>query len=78
MKKRHLQPFTLATSYTSVSSDWLEDVDLSMSAQLLGLKDYARANGFSVAREFGTDCRNFRHADQPAAKEAAALNEQSQ
>ena len=41
--KKHLQPLTPAALYARVSSD-RQDVDLSVSAQLRALKDYARAN----------------------------------
>ena len=40
--KKHLQPLTPAALYARVSSD-RQDVDLSVSAQLRALKDYARA-----------------------------------
>ena len=51
MKKKQLQPLTPAALYAKVSSD-RQDVDLSVSAQLRALKDGARANGHSVAREY--------------------------
>ena len=46
MKKKHLQPLTPAALYARVSSD-RQDVDLSVSAQLRALKEYAKANGYS-------------------------------
>ena len=46
-KKKHLQPLTPAALYARVSSD-RQDVDLSVSAQLRALKDYAKSNGYSV------------------------------
>ncbi len=46
MKKNHLQPLTPAALYARVSSD-RQDVDLSVSAQLRALKEYAKANGYS-------------------------------
>ena len=46
--KKHLQPLTPAALYARVSSD-RQDVDLSVSAQLRALKDFAKANGYSVA-----------------------------
>ena len=51
MKKKHLQPLTPAALYARVSSD-RQDVDLSVSAQLRALRDYAKANGYTVAREY--------------------------
>ena len=53
MKKKHLQPLTPAALYARVSSD-RQDVDLSVSAQLRALKDYAGANGYSVAESTWT------------------------
>ena len=50
-KTKHLQPLTPAALYARVSSD-RQDVDLSVSAQLRALKEYAKANGYSVAREY--------------------------
>ena len=47
MNKKHLQPLTPAALYARVSSD-RQDVDLSVSAQLRALKEYAKANGYSV------------------------------
>ena len=44
--KKHLQPLTPAALYARVSSD-RQDVDLSVSAQLRALRDYAKANGYS-------------------------------
>ena len=40
---KHTQPLTPAALYARVSSD-RQDVDLSVSAQLRALKDYAKAN----------------------------------
>ena len=48
---KHLQPLTPAALYARVSSE-KQDVDLSVSAQLRALKDYAKSNGYSVAREY--------------------------
>ena len=62
--KKHLQPLTPAALYARVSSD-RQDVDLSVSAQLRALKDYARANGYSVAREYVDEAESGRVADRP-------------
>ena len=51
-----------------VSSD-RKDVDLSVSAQLRALKDYASANGYSVAREYVDEAESGRVADRPQFKE---------
>ena len=64
MKKKHLQPLTPAALYARVSSD-RQDVDLSVSAQLRALRDYAKANGYSVAREYVDEAESGRVADRP-------------
>ena len=69
MKKNlHLQPLTPAALYARVSSD-RQDVDLSVSAQLRALKDYAKANGYSVAREYVDEAESGRVADRPQFRE---------
>ena len=68
MKKKHLQPLTPAALYARVSSD-RQDVDLSVSAQLRALKDYARANGYSVAREYVDEAESGRVANRPQFRE---------
>ena len=40
-----------------------------MSAQLRALKDYAKANGYSVAREYVDEAESGRVADRPQFKE---------
>ena len=62
MKKNHLQPLTPAALYAKVSSE-RQDVDLS--AQLRALKDYAKSNGYSVAREYVDEAESGRVADRP-------------
>ena len=54
--------------YARVSSD-RQDVDLSVSAQLRALKDYAKANGYSVAREYVDEAESGRVADRPQFRE---------
>ncbi len=68
MKKQHLQPLTPAALYARVSSD-RQDVDLSVSAQLRALKEYAKANGYSVAREYVDEAESGRVADRPQFRE---------
>ncbi len=68
MKKKDLQPLTPAALYARVSSD-RQDVDLSVSAQLRALKEYARANGYSVAREYIDEAESGRVADRPQFRE---------
>ena len=66
--KKHLQPLTPAALYARVSSV-RQDVDLSVSAQLRALKDYAKANGYSVAREYVDEAESGRVADRPQFRE---------
>ena len=65
MKKlQHLQPLTPAALYARVSSD-RQDVDLSVAAQLRALRDYAKNNGYSIAREYVDEAESGRIADRP-------------
>ena len=57
--KNHLQPLTPAALYARVSSE-RQDVDLSVSAQLRALRDYAKANGYSAAREYVDEAESGR------------------
>ena len=68
MKKKHPQPLTPAALYARVSSD-RQDVDLSVSAQLRALKDYAGANGYSVARQYVDEAESGLVADRPQFRE---------
>ena len=62
MSERH--DYTPAALYARVSSD-RQDVDLSVSAQLRALRDYADKNGYLVAREFVDEAESGRIADRP-------------
>ena len=64
MKKQQFQPLTPAALYARVSSD-RQDVDLSVAAQMRALRDYAKANGYSVAREYVDEAESGRIADRP-------------
>ena len=64
MKKREFVPLAPAALYARVSSD-RQDVDLSVAAQLRALRDYARNNGYSVAREYVDEAESGRIADRP-------------
>ena len=55
---------TPAALYARVSSD-RQDVDLSVAAQFLALRDYAEKNGYSVAREYVDEAESGRIADRP-------------
>ena len=61
--KQHLTP-TSAALYARVSSD-RQDVDLSVAAQLRALRDYAKKNGYVVAREYVDEAESGRIADRP-------------
>ncbi|MYD49795.1 MAG: recombinase family protein [Chloroflexi bacterium] len=63
-KKQQFQPLTPAALYARVSSD-RQDVDLSVAAQLRALREYAKANGYSVAREYVDEAESGRIADRP-------------
>ncbi len=64
MKKQQFQPLTQAALYARVSSD-RQDVDLSVAAQLRALRDYAKNNGYSIAREYVDEAESGRIADRP-------------
>ena len=62
MSERH--DTTPVALYARVSSD-RQDVDLSVAAQLRALRDYARKNGYLVAREFVDEAESGRVANRP-------------
>ncbi len=68
IKKREFVPLTPAALYARVSSD-RQDVDLSVAAQLRALRDYAKANGYSIAREYVDEAESGRIADRPQFRE---------
>ena len=55
---------TPAALYARVSSD-RQDVDLSVAAQMRALRDYAKSNGYTVAREYVDEAESGRIADRP-------------
>ena len=61
---QHQNDPTPAALYARVSSD-RQDVDLSVSAQLRALKDYAQKNGYIVSREYVDEAESGRIADRP-------------
>ena len=65
-----------AALYARVSSD-RQDVDLSLTAQLSALRDYAKNNGFSVAREYVDEAESGRVADRPQFREMIEEGSQS-
>jgi len=58
--------------YARVSSE-KQDTDLSISAQLRALRDYAERNGYQIVREFIDEAESGRTAARPAFKEMLAL-----
>ena len=60
---KQVQPFTPAALHARVSSD-RQDVDISVAAQLRALRDYAKNNGYSVAREYVDEAESSRIADR--------------
>ena len=73
---KHLQPFTPAALYARVSSD-RQDVDLSVAAQMRALKNYAKSNGYSIAREYVDEAESGRGADRPQFREMIEEGSQS-
>ena len=61
---KHASDPTPAALYARVSSD-RQDVDLSVSAQLRALRDYAEKNGYAVVREYVDEAESGRIADRP-------------
>jgi site-specific DNA recombinase len=62
---------TRVAIYARVSSD-KQDVDLSISAQLKALRDYASRNGHTVVREYIDEAESGRSVDRPGFKQMIA------
>lgn len=60
-----------AVIYARVSSE-RQDVDLSISAQLHALQDYANKNGHHVVREFVDEAESGKTTDRPAFRDMIA------
>ena len=58
--------------YARVSSE-SQDIDLSISAQLRALRDYASKQGHEIVREFVDEAESARTASRPAFREMTAL-----
>ena len=58
--------------YARVSSD-RQDVDLSISAQLKALRDYANRNGYVVVKEFVDEAESGRSTARPSFREMISL-----
>ena len=61
--------------YARVSSE-RQDTDLSISAQLKALREYARRNGYQVVREFVDEAESGRSIDRPGFKQMIAAARQ--
>jgi site-specific DNA recombinase len=66
-----------AAIYARVSSE-KQDVDLSISAQLKALREYATRNGHEVVREFVDEAESGKTADRPAFREMISMARRSQ
>ena len=62
--KKNLEQLKPAALYARVSSD-RQDVDLSVAAQLRALRDYAKSDGYVVAREYVDEADSGRIVDRP-------------
>src|SRR3989337_1069548 len=58
--------------YARVSSD-KQDVDLSISAQLRSLREYASRNGHTIVKEYVDEAESGRTAERPAFQEMLAM-----
>jgi site-specific DNA recombinase len=58
--------------YARVSSD-SQDVDLSISAQLRAVRDYAAKHGYEIVREYVDEAESGRTTDRPAFKEMITM-----
>jgi len=61
-----------AALYARVSSD-KQDTDLSISAQLRAIREYAAKNGYTIVREFIDEAETGTKASRPAFKDMIAL-----
>ena len=68
---------TSVALYARVSSD-RQDVDLSVSAQLRALRDYADKNDYKVAREYVDEAESGRVADRPQFQQDDRRGQQAQ
>lgn len=61
-----------AAIYARVSSE-RQDVDLSISAQLRALRDYALRNSYSIVREFIDEAESGKTTDRPAFRDMVSM-----
>jgi site-specific DNA recombinase len=76
-KEETMETSKMAAIYARVSSD-RQDVDLSISAQLKALREYASNNGYTIAREFIDEAETGRTTARPAFRQMISLARQSQ
>ena len=62
-----------AAIYARVSSD-KQDTDLSISAQIRAMREYAFKNGLEIVREFVDEAESGRSAQRPAFKEMISIS----
>ncbi len=67
---------TPAALYARVSSD-RQDVELSISAQLKALREYANRNGYRIVQEYVDEVQSGRTADRPSFQEMIAQARQN-
>jgi len=67
-----LESTKMAAIYARVSSD-RQDVDLSISAQLKALREYATRNGYAVIKEFVDEAESGRSTARPAFREMISM-----
>ena len=66
-----------AVLYARVSSE-KQDVDLSISAQLKALREYAAKNGHQIVREFVDEAESGKTTDRPAFREMISAARRTQ
>ena len=66
-----------AAIYARVSSE-KQDTDLSISAQLKSLREYAAKNGYRVVKEFVDEAESGRTTARPAFREVVSLARRAQ
>ena len=67
-----MENLKMVAIYARVSSD-RQDVDLSISAQLKALREYAARNGYTVIKEFVDEAESGRSTARPAFREMISM-----
>jgi len=71
-KEGIMENLKMVAIYARVSSD-RQDVDLSISAQLKALREYAARNGYTVIKEFVDEAESGRSTARPAFREMISM-----